>query len=89
MARLAADPDYVRAEYAFLVRSDLPGWGLGWSLMEHLLTYARSETPARVEGLVLAENTEMLAMVRDLGFSVAPEPGEAGVMRVSISLPGR
>jgi acetyltransferase len=86
VARLAADPDYTRAEYAILVRSDLQGKGLGWSLMEHLLAYARAEGLGKVEGLVLAENTDMLAMVRGLGFSVAPEPGEPGLTRVEISL---
>jgi acetyltransferase len=86
VARIAADPDYTRAEYAILVRSDLQGKGLGWALMEHLLAYARSEGLAKVEGTVLAENTDMLAMVRDLGFCVAPDPGEPGLRTVEISL---
>ena len=33
VVRLIADPDYTRAEYAVLVRSDLKGCGLGWQLM--------------------------------------------------------
>ena len=32
VARLEADPDYVSAEYAVIVRSDLKGAGLGWAL---------------------------------------------------------
>ena len=43
VARLAADPDYVSAEYAVIVRSDLKGAGLGWTLMQHLIRYAESE----------------------------------------------
>jgi acetyltransferase len=86
VARIAADPDYTRAEYAILVRSDLQGKGLGWSLMEHLLAYARAEKLARIEGVVLAENTDMLSMVHDLGFSVTPDPEESGLRRVEISL---
>jgi acetyltransferase len=88
VARLAADPDYTRAEYAIVVRSDLHGRGLGWSLMDHLLAYARSEGLERIEGIVLAENTEMLAMAQELGFSVAPDPGEPNCRRVEISLEG-
>lgn len=38
-----ADPDYVRAEYAILVTSDLKGLGLGSILMRHLIDYARAE----------------------------------------------
>jgi acetyltransferase len=86
VARIAADPDYTRAEYAILVRSDLQGMGLGWSLMEHLLAYARAEGLGRIEGTVLAENTDMLAMVRDLGFSITRDPDEQGLRRVEISL---
>jgi acetyltransferase len=86
VARLAADPDYTRAEYAILVRSDLQGRGLGWSLMEHLLAYARAEGLAKIDGSVLAENTDMLAMVRHLGFTISPDPDDAGLRRVEISL---
>jgi acetyltransferase len=86
VARIAADPDYTRAEYAILVRSDLQGMGLGWSMMEHLLAYARAEGLGRIEGSVLAENSDMLNMVRDLGFSVSPDPDEPGLTRVEISL---
>ena len=43
VARFFADPDYEKAEYAVLVRSDLKGLGLGWLLMQHLISYAKSE----------------------------------------------
>jgi acetyltransferase len=86
VARLAADPDYTRAEYAILVRSDLHGRGLGWSLMQHLLAYARSEGLERIEGIVLAENTSMLAMAQELGFSNTSDPEEPSCRRVEITL---
>ena len=43
IARLAADPDYNRGEYAVIVRSDLKGPGIGWALMRHLIDYAEKE----------------------------------------------
>ena len=78
VSRLVSDPDYTRAEYGVIVRSDMQGGGLGWALMEHLLAYARSEGLAVVEGQVLAENAEMLAMSREMGFTVLPDPTEPG-----------
>jgi acetyltransferase len=42
-ARFFADPDYEKGEYAVLIRSDLKGYGLGWLLMQHLISYAKSE----------------------------------------------
>ena len=56
VARLAADPDYVSAEYAVIVRSDLKGAGLGWALMHHLIRYAESEGLRDLHGDVLAAN---------------------------------
>ncbi|ODS02995.1 hypothetical protein AUC71_12305 [Methyloceanibacter marginalis] len=43
IARLAADPDYTKGEYAIIVRSDLKGTGLGWMLMRNLIRYAERE----------------------------------------------
>jgi len=37
-------------------------------------------------GLVLHENKPMLKMCRKLGFSIAPEPNDATVLRVRKSL---
>ncbi len=71
-----ANANYDRAEYAVLVCSDLKGRGLGWVLMQFLLEYARAEGLQVIEGQVLAENTAMLAMCKELGFEIAPDPDE-------------
>jgi acetyltransferase len=86
VVRFIADPDYVHGEYAVLVRSDLKGSGLGWRLMQHLIAYARAEKIEQLYGYVLAENTTMLRMCCELGFSVESEPGDAAVRRVCLSL---
>ena len=71
VARFFADPDYEKAEYAVLVRSDLKGLGLGWLLMQHLISYAKSEGLKTLYGSVLSENVNMLKMCSELGFSVS------------------
>jgi len=86
VSRFVADPDYTRGEYAILVRSDLKGRGLGWQLMQHLIAYARSEGLEELFGSVLAENTTMLKMCSELGFSIQPEPGDLSVRRVVLDL---
>ncbi len=86
VARMIADPDYTRAEYAVLVRSDLKGRGLGWRLMQHLIAYAKAEKLVELHGAVLADNTSMLKMCRELGFAVEAEPGDASVRRVRLQL---
>ncbi len=86
VSRIIADPDYTHAEYGVIVRTDLQGRGIGWALMEQLLAYARSEELSLVEGEVLAENSEMLLMCREMGFSVHPDPEDPGCYKVNINL---
>ncbi len=86
VARLAADPDYRRAEYAVLVRSDLKGRGLGWQLMSQLVAYARIEKLSELFGSVLTENTGMLKMCAALGFRIEAEPDDLTLRRVTLDL---
>ena len=87
VARLAADPDYVSAEYAVIVRSDLKGAGLGWTLMQHLIRYAESEGLRDLHGDVLAANERMLKMCRELGFDIAIDPEDLALRKVRLKLP--
>lgn len=75
------------AEFAVLVRSDLKGKGFGWLLMQTLIEYARDEGIREIRGEVLAENTTMLRMCAELGFSVTESPHESSVRIVSLRIP--
>jgi acetyltransferase len=86
VARLAFDPDRERAEYAVLVRSDLKGSGLGFSLMQQIIAYAKSMKAKQIFGDVLAENERMLNMCAELGFSRARSAGGPGVIQVELDL---
>ena len=55
-------------------------------LMQLIIEYARTEGIARIEGQVLRENTTMLAMCRELGFEVAPDPQQSNVCVVKLRL---
>jgi len=85
-ARFFADPDYEKGEYAVLVRSDLKGLGLGWLLMQHLVSYAKSEGLKSLYGTVLAENAMMLKMCHELGFNVHRDPDDGTVYLVTLDL---
>ena len=81
--RITADPDNERAEYAVLVRSDMKGKGLGYQLMKEILAYARSRGIKEVFGEVLRENTSMLGLCRELGFTRHESPDDPGIVEVS------
>jgi acetyltransferase len=85
-SRLIADPDYVSGEYAVMVRSELKGHGIGWALMQQLISYAKAEGLQHLHGTVLRENTQMLSMCRQLGFEVRHDPDDFALFRVTLPL---
>ena len=86
VVRIHSDSIYESGEYAILLRSDLKGRGLGWSLMQLIIEYARSEGLKAISGDVLTENTVMLAMCRNLGFQVKSDPVEHDICNVRLAL---
>ena len=86
VARLAADPDYTSAEYAVIVRSDLKGRGLGWTLMHHLIRYAESEGLRDLHGDVLAAN-EACSRCAVSSVSISPPIPEDLALRKCLKLP--
>jgi len=89
VVRLHADANNVTAEFAVLVRSDFKGRGLGWLLMQTMIEYAGAEGLQTVEGQVLQDNVTMLAMCRELGFEIAPDPQDADLYVVKLAVPKR
>jgi acetyltransferase len=91
VVRLHADASHETGEFAILLRSDLKGRGLGWSLMQLIIEYARSDGLKRVEGQILHENTVMLKMCRELGFEVKTDAEDRALYDVTLTLesPGR
>jgi acetyltransferase len=86
VVRLHANATYDRGEYAILVRSDLKGRGLGWLLMQTIIDYARAEGLRAIEGQVLRDNTTMMAMCQELGFSIVPDPDDSSLCVVKRSI---
>lgn len=86
IVRLHLDADAQGGEYAVIVRSALKGHGLGWLLMQRMIDYARRRALKTVHGQVLAENTTMLRMCRQLGFAIADDPHSKEIKVVTLRL---
>ncbi len=84
--RLHADANYESGEYGIMTRTDMRGKGLGWLLMTSIIEYARAEGLKAVEAQVLRENTMMLAMCAQLGFTSRPDPDDPGVRLVRLEV---
>jgi len=77
VARLMSKAGGIEPEFAVVVGDPWQGKGVGAALMEHLLEIAKERGMESIWGLVLAENTHMLALARKLGFAISRVPGEA------------
>jgi acetyltransferase len=86
IVRLAADPDFDKAEFAIIVLPKAQGRGLGRLLMELIIAYAKSRGIRQLFGDVLAENHRMLQLARDLGFTAKAIAEGPSVVRVTKTL---
>jgi acetyltransferase len=89
VARLIADPDNYRAEFAIVVRSALKGKGLGSILFDRLITYARAKGLSELVGQVLQDNQRMLALAEKFGFRQSRIDYENGIVEVCLDLAKR
>lgn len=69
VSRLMADANHERAEFGLIVRGDLQGHRLGWALLEHLISYAKADGLAFIDGVTFKENTRMRQMCTEFGFT--------------------
>ncbi len=83
VARLAAAAGERRAEFAISVRSDLKGRGIGRFMLTQLIQEARRRGLEEIFGDMLEENEAMLALSRQLGFSLAPVTETASIIRAT------
>ena len=83
VARVIVERNGKEAEFAVLVRDNLQGKGIGAELLGRCLEIAKSRGLEKVWGLVLPENTQMLALGRKLGFGVKRDP-ESGDYQLTI-----
>jgi acetyltransferase len=70
VSRYITNPDRASCEFSLVVSDDFKGQGLGSRLMLSIMDFAREKGLAEIEGLVLANNANMLKLMKSLGFSI-------------------
>jgi acetyltransferase len=68
VSRYITNPDQTTCEFSLVVADDFKGQGLGSRLMLAIADFARSKGLQYIEGLVLANNPNMLRLMRGLGY---------------------
>ena len=87
-ARYVAGPDGRTCELGIAIADAWHKTGIAGILMEALIHAAQDRGLARMEGIVLSSNAEMLRFVRALGFETEPAPEDLTLMRISKILQG-
>jgi len=71
ISRIVTNPDGTSCEFSLVVADDYSGQGLGSRLMGAIIEHARSKGLSEIMGLILANNTAMLRLMKSLGFRLA------------------
>lgn len=71
VSRYITNPDRQSCEFSLLVDDAFAGRGLGAKMMQSIMEVARDRGLQEIDGLVLANNTAMLKLMRSLGFSIS------------------
>ena len=72
VSRYITNPDRASCEFSLVVADDFKGRGLGSRLMLSIMEFAREKGLTEIEGLVLANNPNMLKLMKGLGFTSKP-----------------
>ncbi|MCA0240392.1 MAG: bifunctional acetate--CoA ligase family protein/GNAT family N-acetyltransferase [Proteobacteria bacterium] len=86
VSRYITNPDQTSCEFSLVVADDFKGQGLGSRLMLSIIDAARAKGLAEIDGLILANNTNMLRLMRSLGFTVGPFPEDPDFRLASLAL---
>jgi len=70
IARYIGQADLGTCEFSLTVSDDYSAHGVGTNLLHHLIDYAKIHGFTEIFGYVLTNNAKMLALVKELGFSV-------------------
>ena len=81
-ARYVANPGTRTCELGIVVGDDWHHTGIARLLLDALMRAAHARGFETMEGLVLAENPDMLGFVRELGFDLEPMAQEPALVRV-------
>lgn len=84
VARLMSKPGGIEPEFSVVVSDMWQGKGIGATLMAQLLAIAKEKGMESVWGLVLAENTHMLALARKFDATVERASGNQYELRIDL-----
>jgi acetyltransferase len=86
VVRYTTNPDQRSCEFALVVADEWQGLGIGTHMMQSLMQVARNRGLRLMEGEVLADNMNMMSLMRRLDFAIRSRPWDEGVVWVGKEL---
>ncbi len=74
VSRYITNPDRASCEFSLVVADEFKGKGLGSRRRVSIMDFAREKGLTEIEGLVLANNPNMLKLMKGLGFKIKSFP---------------
>ena len=79
-AMLAASKDYSEGEFALATRPDSKQKGVSWTLLEHLVGFARAAGIKLLQSIETSDDARALQLEREMGFRTRLCPDDATLM---------
>ena len=86
VARYVANADRRSCEFAVVIADRWQGRGIATRLLRHLIDVATERRFERMDGIVLCENVNMLALARELGFRERRVEDDPKLVRIELTL---
>lgn len=79
-AMLVSDQRFDNAEFAICTRADRKHQGVSWTLLEHLIRFARAAGISNLQSIQTADDNVAMQLEREMGFSVSRCPDDPTLM---------
>jgi acetyltransferase len=76
VGRLNRIPGTHKSQFKMIIADAYHNLGLGTQLLEYLLTIAKAEKIAEIDGHILSENVGMIHICKKLGFEILSQPDD-------------
>lgn len=86
VGRVIARDDSANGEFSIVVADAWQGRGIGAALLQRCIERAATRGIQKIWGLVLAENTQMLALGRKLGFTIQRSGGAEYELTIDVTV---
>ena len=86
VSRYITNPDQTSCEFSLVVSDAFKGQGLGSRLMLSIMDFARARGLNEIDGLILANNANMLRLMAGLGFAIRAFPDDPSFKLASKAL---